>query len=141
MNEETITLPSGLYYISDVDITQLKSGRWRVVASSVQAKGTRTPPITETVYAPTSCETAHNALCWASHSKAWQRLKIHSYGSKLLAKIREAFPDDGCRKELFSNLNKRINAEFMSGWLFRNSDAQDIIARIILKTPSAENIV
>ena len=132
--------PSALWWAGNVSIKQLPSGRWRVVAESIQAAGVRTSPIRAVVYAPSSCETAHNALCWASHSKAWERIRLHSQGSALLQAVKAKFPDQECRKEIFHKFCHHLKSEFGQNWLYQNQDAQDVAAKSILGMSSSRRV-
>lgn len=126
-----------LWWVADVSAERLASGRWRVAASSVQAPGVLTPPAREVLYAPADCPSELDAVAWASHSRVWERLRLHSQGSRLMSMVKAKYPDRALRKELFTRLCQNLTDEFMAGWMYTNQDAQDIVARRVLGLASA----
>jgi hypothetical protein len=134
-----MTVETGLWWAPSAQVEHLASGRWRVVATSAQAPGAHAI-LQERVYAPATCKTEHNAICWASHSAAWTRLRLHSQGARLLSRVKKKYQDPAARKELFFNLQRQLNDEFFAGSLYRDQDAQDIVARLVLGEPSSRSI-
>jgi hypothetical protein len=132
MKTEPVKVVSKLWWVVDICVNRLPSGRWVVKASSTQANGVKTAPIHKVAYAPKTCETPHNAICWVSHSKTWKRLRLHSQGSQLLQMVKAKFPEDDCRKEIFKRFHENLRAEFENGYLYKNEDAQNLIARVVL---------
>jgi hypothetical protein len=54
--------------------------------------------------------------------------------------VRKKFRDPAARKELFTRLCRQLDEEFFAGWLYRDQDAQDIIAQWVLGEPSSRHI-
>jgi hypothetical protein len=126
-----------LWWVTGVSAERLASGRWRVVAYSVQAPGVLTAPSREVLYAPADCASEAEAAAWSAHSRVWERLRLHSQGSRLMSLVKAKYPERSLRKELFTRLCQNLTDEFMTGWMYTNQDAQNIVARRVLGMESA----
>ena len=132
--------PCPLWWVANLSMERLPSGRWRVIAWNVQADATVVPGQRFKVYAPARLETEHSVMCWATHTPTFQRLKVRSQGSEIMSRLKKKYPEVALRKELFTRLNQQLNDEFFTGWLYADQDAQDILLRKVFGYTTAELI-
>lgn len=128
---------TGLWWCPYAYAVRSLSGRWIVEAESLSLPDVHTGPREETVRAPGSCTSARQAVCWAAHSKAWQRIRVHSQGIALMSRIKAKYPESATRADIFGKLAQKMRQEFLPGYMYSCEDAQNILARLILGEQSA----